>query len=136
MSEKLRYEVTVDGVNESNQKLNSLGDGFRETAIDAGVLAGAVIAVKKGFDIMISSVDTFFTQRSAENMVSQALITTGNAAGFTSDELQKVASSLQNVSNFGDEEILAQATNSLLTFKNISGETFLRTQQAVVDMAA
>jgi hypothetical protein len=118
MSEKLRYEVTVDGVNESNQKLNSLGDGFRETAIDAGVLAGAVIAVKKGFDIMISSVDTFFTQRSAENMVSQALITTGNAAGFTSDELQKVASSLQNVSNFGDEEILAQATNSLLTFKN------------------
>lgn len=84
---------------------------------------------------MSSSADAFFNAQRAENQVEQALLTTGNAANLTAEELKKVASELQAVSNFDGDDILADVTGSLLTFKNIAGDTFLRTQQIVVDMA-
>src|SRR6056297_571804 len=135
MAEKLEYKITLDGVEESNQKLNSFADQFKDVAIQAGKVTIALLAVSKGFDIISKSAEAFFVQQRAENQVAQALLTTGNAANLTAEELKKAATELQKVSNFGDEDILANATGSLLTFKNIAGDTFLRTQEIVVDMA-
>jgi hypothetical protein len=42
---------------------------------------------------------------------------------------------LQTKTLFGDEQILQDATAQLLTFTNISGEQFARTQQAALDLA-
>ncbi|AUC13832.1 hypothetical protein BTO06_01105 [Tenacibaculum sp. SZ-18] len=67
--------------------------------------------------------------------VETGLRTTGNAVGFTSNELQKMASSLQSNTLFGDEEILQNVTAQLLTFTNIAGQQFDRTQQAALDLA-
>ena len=136
MNEKLRYEVTIDGVQESNRELNTMGGSFEDVAKKAAVFATALIGITKGFSLASESAKLFFQQQASENMVAQALKTTGNAAGVTADELKKAASELQNLSNFGDEQILAEVSNSLLTFKNIAGDTFMRTQQIVVDMAA
>ena len=74
-------------------------------------------------------------QEKAIAQVNAGLISTGNAVGFTSEQLQKMASDLQNTSLFGDEEILQDATAQLLTFTNIAGEQFARTQQAAVDLS-
>ncbi|HIP35274.1 MAG TPA: hypothetical protein EYG85_00290, partial [Crocinitomix sp.] len=74
-------------------------------------------------------------QAKAIAQVEQGLKTTGNAVGYTSSELQKLASDLQDNSLFGDEEILKGATSQLLTFTNIAGKQFERTQQAALDLA-
>ena len=82
-----------------------------------------------------ASVKAFDTQQKAIAQVEAGLISTGQAAGFTSKELQKMASDLQSKTLFGDEVILKDATAQLLTFTNISGEQFARTQKAALNLA-
>ena len=82
-----------------------------------------------------ASVKAFDTQQKAIAQVEAGLISTGQAAGFTSKELQKMASDLQANTLFGDEVILKDATAQLLTFTNISGEQFARTQKAALNLA-
>jgi len=82
-----------------------------------------------------ASVKAFDTQQKAIAQVEAGLISTGQAAGFTSKELQKMASDLQAKTLFGDEVILKDATAQLLTFTNIAGEQFERTQVAALNLA-
>lgn len=72
----------------------------------------------------------------AERLVEGAIRATGGAAGYTADELKRMASALQETSNFGDEQILAEVTNVLLTFRNVQGDVFAQAQKAVLDMSA
>ena len=82
-----------------------------------------------------TSVRAFQVQAKAIAQVEAGLKSTGNAVGFTSKQLQKMASDLQNNTLFGDEQILKDATAQLLTFTNISGDQFARTQKAALDLA-
>lgn len=75
------------------------------------------------------------TQAKAEAKVQTALTATGNAVGFSMDQLKAYASELQGKTLFGDETILNDATARLLNFTNITGENFKRTQQMALDMA-
>ncbi|CAL2077784.1 phage tail length tape measure family protein [Tenacibaculum sp. 190524A02b] len=81
------------------------------------------------------SLKNWDTQAKAIAQVEAGLISTGNAVGYTSTQLQKMASDLQNNTLFGDEEILKGVTSQLLTFTNITGVQFQRTQQAALDLA-
>lgn len=81
------------------------------------------------------SVKAFRDQAKAVAQVEQGLKSTGNAAGKTLGELQKMASDLQKTTLFGDEDILQNATAQLLTFTNIAGQQFDRTQKAALDLA-
>lgn len=82
-----------------------------------------------------ASVIAFDKQAKAIAQVEAGLKSTGNAANKTSEQLQAMASQLQNTSLFGDEEILKDVTAQLLTFTNIAGTQFDRTQQAALDLA-
>lgn len=82
-----------------------------------------------------TSVRAFQVQAKAIAQVEAGLKSTGNAVGFTSKQLQKMASDLQSNTLFGDEQILKDATSQLLTFTNISGDQFARTQKAALDLA-
>jgi len=82
-----------------------------------------------------ASVIAFDKQAKAIAQVEAGLKSTGNAAGFTSEQLQKMASELQAKTLFGDEDILQNATAQLLTFTNIAGKEFSRTQKVVADLA-
>jgi hypothetical protein len=82
-----------------------------------------------------TSVRAFQVQAKAIAQVEAGLKSTGSQAGFTSKQLQAMASDLQSKTLFGDETILKDATAQLLTFTNISGEQFARTQQAALDLA-
>ena len=82
-----------------------------------------------------TSVQAFREQNKAIAQVEAGLKSTAGQVGFTSQELQKMASDLQNKTLFGDEVILKDATAQLLTFTNISGQNFARTQQAALDLA-
>ena len=83
----------------------------------------------------VASVKAFDDQAKAIAQVDAGLISTGHAAGFTSEQLQKMASDLQAKTIFGDEVILKDATAQLLTFTNIAGEQFERTQVAALNLA-
>jgi hypothetical protein len=73
-------------------------------------------------------------QADAIRQVETRLKSTGGAAGKTSEELQKMASALQNVTRFGDETIL-EMQSVLLTFTNIEGQVFDRTVPAILDLS-
>ncbi len=81
------------------------------------------------------SVQAFDVQAKAIAQVEAGLRSTGNAVGFTSKQLQQMASDLQAKTIFGDEEILKGATAQLLTFTNIAGKNFARTQAVALDLA-
>ena len=82
-----------------------------------------------------ASVKAFDTQAKAIAQVNQGLKTTGGQVGRTSKELQQMAADLQTKTLFGDEVILKDATAQLLTFTNITGKQFDRTQVAALDLA-
>jgi len=81
------------------------------------------------------AVKSFDAQAKAVAQVEAGLKSTGEAAGFTSEELQKMAADLQTKTIFGDEDILQNATAQLLTFTNIAGEQFARTQVAALNLS-
>jgi len=82
-----------------------------------------------------SSVQAFREQSKAIAQVEAGLKSTAGQVGMTSQELQNMATDLQNKTLFGDEVILKDATAQLLTFTNITGEQFARTQAAALDLA-
>lgn len=82
------------------------------------------------------SLQNFFKQQDAVTAIEAKLKSMGQAAGFTSQQLQEMASQLQATSRFGDEDILTKVTQQMLTFGNVTGETFKRAQQATLNLSA
>ena len=82
-----------------------------------------------------ASVKAFDEQAKAIAQVEAGLKSTGGTVGFTAKELDKMASAMQKVTTFGDDEILKNVTAQLLTFTNITGEQFERTQKFALDLA-
>lgn len=72
----------------------------------------------------------------AMGQVNAALNSMGPVAGRTSDQLTKMADSLEMNSLFEADQILGKVTANLLTFGNVSGKVFDRAQQAAVDLSA
>ena len=96
-----------------------------------GITAG-IAGVKSFID---SSIEAFREQEKAVAQVKAGIEATGGAAGLSLRQLKEEASALQRNTLFGDEEILKNATAQLLTFTNITGENFKRTQAAALDLA-
>ena len=74
-------------------------------------------------------------QQLAERKLSQALLSTGRTAEFSSDEMLKFASSLQKVSTFGDETII-QSQALLTTFTSVGKDVFPKATEAILDVSA
>lgn len=85
-------------------------------------------------DVIGDFVNSASESEQATARLEGVLRATGGAAGLSSEQLQSMANELQGVTRFSDETILA-GESLLLTFRNITGETFERTVPAMVDMA-
>lgn len=125
----LRDKVSAQakGMEKSLGGVKKMADSisFKKIALGVGVAAAGV---KKLADMAA-------VQERAEVKVRQAIAATNGAAKLSFEELTKAASDLQNSTLFGDEQILNDATAQLLTFTNIAGDNFKRTQQAALDLA-
>jgi phage-related protein len=138
MAQDLKLNVSISGDFKSLERglrsvqksVNSVGKSFTKVGKSLSLFVTGPLAA-----LGVQSVRAFDRQAQAVAQLEQGLRSTGNAAGFTSQQLQKIASDLQGSTLFGDEEILQGATNQLLTFTNIAGEQFLRTQQAALDLS-
>jgi len=74
-------------------------------------------------------------QMAAERKLESVLNATGNAAGFTADELKRMAADLQQVTNYGDEATIS-AMGVLASFTNIKGDVFKDATTAAQDLSA
>jgi len=136
MSKKLSVVLTIDDkqfqsrLRKATKSMGQFGKQMQKTGKSlARNLTLPIIALGA------ASVKAFDNQQKALAQVEAGIISTGNAAGFTSKELQKMASDLQAKTLFGDEVILKDATAQLLTFTNIAGTQFERTQIAALNLA-
>lgn len=101
--------------------------------------AGLVVLFQQGLQALrsfiVGGINAYQTQVQAVAKVRQAIESTGGAAGRSLEELTDQASEFQKNTLFGDEQILNGVTAQLLTFTNIAGEQFDRTQSVALDLA-
>ena len=115
---------------DSMRKLRNFGKNTKQLGKNLSMGVTAPLAIMGG-----TAVQAFRQQAKAIAQVEAGLKSTGGQVGYTSKQLQQMASGLQSKTLFGDEQILQDATAQLLTFTNISGDQFARTQQAALDLA-
>lgn len=96
-------------------------------------LAGVSVAVG---GLFYQSLRNWEVQASAIGALEQAMKSRQQSLGMTSQEIQDMASSIQTKSVFGDETIIQNVSNQLLTFDKVNGDVFKRANQAVVDMTS
>ena len=117
-------------MNKAQKKLKKFGNQLQKTG--KSMTMGLTLPI---VGLGVASVKAFDEQAKAIAQVEAGLKSTGNQVGFTSEKLQQMAADLQKTTIFGDEEILKGATAQLLTFTNITGEQFAKTQEIALDLA-
>lgn len=120
--------LQVKQVGESLQKSGKAISGF------GAKMSALVTAPITAFGV--ASVMAFDKSANAMAQVQAGLKSTGNAVGFTSDELKQMASNLQGISLFESADILGGVTSQLLKFTNVTGTQFVKAQEAIINMSA
>ena len=134
-SGELKYRVTVDGAEASQAKLNGLGASFKSIASTVAASVAAMVSFRNAIEFATDAISNYENAIQATRQLDATLVSTGRAAEFTSQELSDMASELQRLSNFGDEDILQGVTLQLLRFDAIGRDIFPRAQQLVIDLA-
>lgn len=93
----------------------------------AAAVGGLVFAFKDSLGAAQESIQ-------ANKQLEQVIKSTGGAAGVTADQARDLASSLSQVTNFGDDAIVS-GENLLLTFTGIGKDVFPRATEAMLDMS-
>ena len=131
----LKYRITVDGAEASQAKLSGLGASFKNIASTVALSVAAMVSFRKAIEFAGKAMTNYENAIQATRQLDATLKSTGRAAEFTSQELKNMASELQMLSNFGDEDILQGVTLQLLRFDAIGKDIFPRAQQLVIDLA-
>lgn len=132
-----KVDSQLEGMDQKAKKA-SRGGGIIGTALGFATGTALVGAVTGGLSAIGSQLsDTIGlakVQIEAEKQLNAVLESTGHAAGLSADQIKEMASSLQGVTNFGDESIIS-GQNLLLTFTKIGADTFPRATEAMLDMS-
>lgn len=106
--------------------LSSAGGFLAANAIQAGLgaisgaIAGSISEAKEAIAV--------------DKQLEAVIKSTGGAAGVSAQQARDLASSLELVTNFGDDTIIA-GENLLLTFTNIGSTVFPRATETMLDMS-
>lgn len=136
INEELRVLVTA----EVDKAIKNLRNVDRQTSSteklfkSLGSSIAAAFSVKAIVDFSSQSVKLYNEQKRAVEVLNSVLESTGATAWTSSTKLQEMASSLQKVTNYGDETILSMQ-QVLLGFRNIKGDNFEEATKAILDMA-
>ncbi len=128
-------QLKLSGTAKVMRGFRAIGNAARKmgAVIKAGVAIG-IVAFTALAAAGAAAIKIAVTQEDAETKLAAVLKATGNAAGFTAQQLFDEATALQMLTRFGDEAIInGQAL--IATFKNISGDEFKRATVAMLDMS-
>jgi len=126
-----KIEALEKGLSKAERKLKRSARKFNEMGDN---MTNAITIPVAGF--VGRSIQLFDRQAQAIAQVNAGLESTAASAGHSSEALQDMAAGLQDVSTYGDEEILSKVTAQLLTFTQITEERFPRAQKAILDVSA
>lgn len=136
LTEELKVLVTAE-VNRAIKDLQKLDAETKSATAAFNVLGKSISAafvIKEIIAFEKASLAAYNRQKQAQNILSSTIKATGAAAWTSSTQLQEMASSLQDVTNYGDETILSMQS-VLLGFKNITGDNFKEATKAILDMS-
>jgi hypothetical protein len=134
------WEFNAKGLNDIIADLGKVDDKLDDARGSAETFKGAFgalavgEAIRKVFEFGSVAIESFAKSEQAIAQVKQGLESTGGTAGRTFDELSKQAETFSKNTLFGDDDILQDVTAQLLSFQNISGNVFDRTQAAALDL--
>ena len=110
------------------QQIQKWGQGLM---MGGGMMAGVGAAMAMPLKMAL---DSLGIQEAAESKLAAMLKSTGNAAGYTADQLKEMAREMQRLTAYGDEEIItAQAI--LGSFVNIGKKVFPDAIEATANLA-
>lgn len=130
-------KVDSKGVVQATKNLDRMGkEGNKTTATvrKLGSAFGALAAAIGAGALFRGAIQATVEQERVTAQLDQTLRSTGRYTPELSQQMQDYASSLQQVTIFGDEALIG-AQAMLLTFTQIGGETFPRAQEAILDVA-
>ena len=120
-------EVVTRGADKSKQQLRGVSGGLAQLAKQAAVAAGAYFGARALLGGIKASIDLFAQQELAEKKLEAAL-------GKTSQKLLNQAKAIQQVTMFGDEQVIeAQALIGSFVREE---EAIMSATQATLDLAA
>lgn len=134
-------DVTIKLRGDKSDLDRALNDAQSGIADFAGYVKGALvgiaagIAVKELFDFGMSAVNAAAEAEVAQARLGSVLRATGEAAGFTQDQMNQLAADMHDLTGIGDDTITGMQA-VLATFRNIKGEEFKQATVAAADMAA
>lgn len=140
MAQELTEELKVFVTAEVDKAIRGLKDVDKQTKVAEssfkvlGKTITAAFLAKEIVNFSKQSVLAWENQRQAVAVLNSTIAATGASAWTSSRQLQEMASSLQQITNYGDETII-QMQSVLLGFKNIKGDTFEDATKAILDMA-
>ena len=107
-------------------------------SLGAGLMKGLKVATV-GFAALVTggafAVKAFITSQKESLRLAKTLKATGNAAGFTAEQLEAHARKLQDATTVDDTDI-KKVQALLASFTNITGENFTKATKAVLDMSS
>lgn len=133
-------DVTVKLKGDKTDLASALGDaesmiknwGTAIKTVLVGVAAG--FAAKKLFDFGSDMISAYSEAQQAETRLASVLKATGEAAGYSKEQLMAMSSQLEEQLAIGDDTI--QNTFAIIaTFKNIRGDHFKEATERAADMA-
>jgi len=110
--------------------LDKLTKKLGQVAKSATIAAAALTAAATAFAVKEAA-----QAEAVRAKLVAVLRSTGEAAGYSAEQLDKQATALQNLTGIGDEAII-RAQTVLATFTQIGKETFPRATEAVLDLAS
>lgn len=117
-----------------NKSSSSIGSVLGKGGLIATGVAVAVKSVKKLYDAFKEGQKDLIEHEKKQKILSKTIESTGASAWTTAEELNKMADSIQEVTNYASDDI-TQLQTVLLGFKNIGKENFEETTNAILDMA-
>lgn len=110
------------------------GGMLKSFGIGAAVIGGAGAALSRLKGFISESVAEGAQFQAGQAQLAAVLSSTGNAAGFTAEQINAMAGRMSDLSAI-DDDVIVGAQNMLLTFTNLKGEAFEGATQAVLDMS-
>src|SRR3989304_2882944 len=123
------YEVGADD-KKFKSTANSITSQLKSLAGVAGLTLGAAGLV--GF--LKQSITAFNEAQRVIAQTNAVIQSTGGVAGYTTEQIQKMAAEIQKTTTVSDEAA-QQGMNMLLTFTKVGHEIFPQATQAIIDMA-
>jgi hypothetical protein len=123
VSDEVRIKIITD-----------VKESVRDLAQWGMAIGAAIVSIKKIAEVLNEFVQAAYEDEKIETKLAAVLNATGNAAGYSKDQLLAMGQEMERTTVFSHDAAV-EAEALLLTYQNISGDTFPRVMKAAADLS-